>query len=51
MHPILREFDERVIYNDKELVEGVQQSRKEAQSGKGVKLKSEKEMDTYFEAL
>lgn len=51
IQPLLREFDERVIYSDKELIEGVQQSRKEAQSGKGIRLKSEKEMDAYFEAL
>ena len=37
--------------SDKKLIAGVQQSRKEAKSGKGKILISEKEMDEYFEAL
>jgi len=51
LQPVIREFDERMIYNDEELVSGVQQSMKEAKSGKGKVLKSDKEMDEYFEAL
>ena len=48
---MIREFDERAIYSDKELIAGVKQSMKEAKSGKGRVLKSDKDMDEYFEAL
>ena len=51
LQPVIREFDENIIYSDKELVEGVKQSMKEAKSGKGKVLKSEKEMDKYLERL
>ena len=51
LRPVIEDFHERVIYSDKELVAGVKQSMKEARSGKGKTLKSEKEMDEYFEAL
>ena len=37
--------------NDKELIFGVKQSMKEAKAGKGRLLKSDKEMDAYFEKL
>jgi hypothetical protein len=40
-----------MIYEDKKLIAGVQQSMKEAKEGKGKILKSDKEMDQYFEAL
>tara|TARA_Y100000310_G_C20538438_1_gene742035 strand:+ start:416 stop:703 length:288 start_codon:yes stop_codon:yes gene_type:complete len=51
LRPVIEDFHERAIYNDQELVAGVQQSRKEAEAGKGKVLKSDKEMDEYFEAL
>lgn len=50
LQPVIRGFDERAIYNDK-LVAGVKQSMDEAKAGKGKILKSDKEMDKYFEAL
>ena len=51
IEPIVRDFDESMIYNDKELIAGVQQSMTEAKVGKGRILKSDKDMDEYFEAL
>jgi Arc/MetJ-type ribon-helix-helix transcriptional regulator len=51
LQPVIRDFDERVIYGDKELLSGVKQSRKEAKAGKGKVLKSDKEMDEYFRDL
>ena len=51
LRPIIEDFNERVIYSDKELIAGVEQSMKEAKSGKGKVLKSDKEMDKYFEEL
>lgn len=51
LQPIIKDFDERAIYSDKELVAGVKQSMEEAKAGKGKVLKSDKEMDEYFEAL
>ncbi len=51
IQPILKDFDERVIYNDKELIAGVMQSSKELKAGKGRKFSSEAEMDKYFEEL
>jgi len=51
LQPIIKEFDERVIYSDNELIAGVKKSMGEAKAGKGKILKSEKEMDKYFEAL
>ena len=51
LQPVIRDFDERVIYRDKELIAGVKQSMKEARAGKGKILKSDKEMDKYFEVL
>jgi len=51
LQPVVKDFDERVIYNDKELITGVTQSRNEARAGKGKILKSDKEIDKYLEAL
>lgn len=51
LQPVIREFYERAIYEDKELVAGVKQSMIEAKSGKGKVLKSDKDMDKYFEDL
>ncbi|MBU1201357.1 MAG: hypothetical protein KJ583_04875 [Nanoarchaeota archaeon] len=51
INPLIRDFDENNIYNDKELVLGVKESMKEAENKKGKILKSDKEMDEYFEAL
>lgn len=51
LQPVVKDFDERFIYNDKELIAGVRQSMGEARVGKGKILKSKKEIDGYFEAL
>ena len=51
LQSVSEDFDERYIYSDKELVQGVRQSMIEAKAGKGRVLKSVKEMDEYFEAL
>ena len=51
LQPIIKDFDERSIYGDKRLIAGVKQSMKEAKAGKGRILKSDKEMDKYFEDL
>lgn len=48
---VVKDFDERVIYGDKELIAGVRQSMKEARAGKGRILKSDKEIDEYFAKL
>ena len=50
LHPIAKDFDERMIYNDKKLILGVKQSLKEARLGKG-KIVKAKDVDKYFEAL
>jgi len=49
--PVVNDFDETSIYNDKELISGVQQSMEESTAGKGKILKSEKEIDEYLEAI
>ena len=51
MRRISIDFDERNIYRDNELIEGVKESISESKSGKGRILKNEKEMDEYFEKL
>ena len=51
LQSVSQDFDERYIYNDKELIQGVKQSKIKAKTGKGKVLKSDKEMDEYFEAL
>jgi Arc/MetJ-type ribon-helix-helix transcriptional regulator len=51
LHLVAEDFDERIIYSDKELIAGVQESRKEAKAGKGKILKTAKEMDKYFEEI
>lgn len=51
LNPLIQSFDEQEILNDKELIVGVKQSVKEARSGKGKILKSEKDMDNYFKRL
>ena len=51
LQPVVHDFDERVIYSDKELIKGVKRSVKQAKAGKGKVLKSEKDMDEYLEAL
>lgn len=51
LNPLIQSFDEQEILNDKELIAGVKQSVKEARSGKGKILKSEREMDNYFKRL
>ena len=51
IQPVVRDFDERVIYSDKELVKGVKQSLKEAKAGKGKVLKSDAEIDRYLKRL
>ena len=49
LQPIIQDFDDRYIYSDKKLIAGVKQSIKQAKKGKV--LKTEKEMDKYFEEL
>lgn len=51
LQPVIKEFDERAIYEDKELIAGVKQSIAEAKSGKGKILKSDKDIDKYLEDL
>ena len=51
LQPVVQDFNERAIYSDKELIAGVKQSIEEAKAGKGRILKSDKEIDEYFEAL
>ncbi len=49
IQPIIQDFDERYIYSDQQLVRGVKQSIKQFKKGKIIK--SEKDMDKYFEEL
>lgn len=51
LHEVIHDFDESILYEDKELIEGVNKSREEAKKGKGKLLKSEKDVDKYFEEL
>ncbi|MBU3941424.1 MAG: ribbon-helix-helix domain-containing protein [Nanoarchaeota archaeon] len=51
LRQLIQDFDEKFVYSDKKLISGVKQSMKEASSGKGKVLKSDKEMDKYFKAL
>lgn len=50
LQPLVKDFDERVIYSDKELIAGVKQSVHEARSGKGKIVKAQ-DVDRYFKAL
>ena len=50
LQPVIKGFDEMAIYSDKELIAGVKQSMNEAKAGKGKVLKSDKDIDEYFEA-
>ena len=51
LQEVSKDFDDRLLYEDAKLVKGVQESTKEAKAGKGKVLKTEKEMDKYFEEL
>ncbi len=51
IQPVIKDFDEGIIYNDEHLIAGVKQSMKESKAGKGRILKSDKEINKYFEAL
>lgn len=51
LEPVIQDINERMIYDDAELIKGVKQSFKEVKAGKGKLLKSDKEMDKYFEEL
>ncbi|MCK5322110.1 MAG: hypothetical protein KAI29_16470 [Cyclobacteriaceae bacterium] len=51
LQSVIHDFDEKMICSDKDLISGVNQSMSEAKAGKGKILKSDKEMDEYFEAL
>ena len=51
LRSVLQDFEERKIYKDKELLKGVKKSNIQAKAGKGKVLKSDKEMDEYFEGL
>ena len=48
---IIEDYHEKELCKDKELVADVKQSMKEAKENKGEILKTEKEIDEYFEAL
>lgn len=47
---IKEDFDERMIYNDKNLIRGVKQSMKESKEGKG-KIINKKDLNKYFESI
>jgi len=47
---IKEDFDERAIYDDKDLIIGVKQSMKESKEGKG-KTVNKRDLDKYFESL
>ena len=51
LQPVIHDLDKRLIYSDKKLIAGVKKSVKEAKQGKGTILKSEKEMDKFFDEL
>ena len=51
LNPLMQNYDEQEILNDKKLIVGVKQSVKESRAGKGKILKSDKEMDRYFKRL
>jgi len=48
---IVRDMDDRLIYNDERLVASVKESMAEAKSGKGKIIKSDKAMNKYFDSL
>ena len=48
---VSKDFDDRLLYEDEELIKSVKKSTKEAKAGKGKILKTEKEMDEYFKKL
>lgn len=50
LQPVIKDFDEKTIYGDKELIAGVKQSMIESRAGKGRIVKA-KDVDKYFEAL
>lgn len=50
LQPVVKDFDEKAIYGDKELLAGVKQSMMESHAGKGRIVKS-KDVDKYFEAI
>ena len=50
LQPVIKDFDEKTIYEDKELLAGVRQSKMESASGKGRIVKS-KDLDKYLEAI
>lgn len=50
LQPVIKDFDEKVIYGDKELIAGVKQSMMESHAGKGRIVKA-KDVDKYFEAI
>lgn len=51
LQPVIRDFDEHVIYSDKKLVAGVKQSMEESRAGKGKTLRTDKDIDRYLEAV
>ena len=51
LQSVSQDFDERYIYSDQELIQGVKQSKIEAKAGKGKIMKSDKDMDEYLETL
>ena len=48
---VSKDFDDRLLYEDEELIKSVKKSTKEAKAGKGKILKTEKEMDEYIKKL
>ena len=50
LQPVIKDFDEKIIYSDKELIAGVKQSMMESHVGKRRIVKA-KDIDKYFEAL
>ena len=51
MMALINDLDEKLIYNDRDLIEGVKISRNEFMAGKGKAIKNEKELDKYFNSL
>lgn len=50
LQPVIKDFDEKVIYGDKDLIVGVKQSMAESLVGKG-RIVRAKDVDNYFEAI
>ncbi|MBU1203562.1 MAG: ribbon-helix-helix domain-containing protein [Nanoarchaeota archaeon] len=51
LQPVIQDFDQRRVYNDKKLIKGVKQSVRESKAGKLVVFKNEKEMNKHLRRL